>query len=455
MARQSRCGYLILDRKGEYIKDTTDQHGHRVVGLQHHPNARDRMVVVSMRQEFAADKDSGLIHDYFRPNFSIKDIEPVDLADFLPGLTDVQADLIRDYAHVKNFYDKLLAETQFGAVNNRNWYENFPGLFEIKDKGKELLKGFEKQALAEGREELEDAEREELQKHLGGTKSGALERAAGRIKRFCQNPFFGGEVTGRRILTAQSCAPQILDHLARGNFVFIDMRGQPDDDYTMVAALLARLLLNINKSRDDDEQIRASIVMEEAHNILSEDQVYKGQGKGSVFIELAREGRSFKLGFVLVTQQPDAQSIALQIRKTIDTVVAFNMPPDDAKHMQRLKSEFAGLELEISNAPEFHGVAISSGGPLRFKSSPVNINTMKACADGSLALRMIDRAERQGIVQQAPDPEPTSEATSIEDRLASLSRQRRESIQPVALETMKVWQGRHDTETAQSQAAGD
>lgn len=454
MARQPRCGYLILDRKGEYIKDTTDQRGNRVVGLQHHPNSRDRMVVVSMRQEFAAAKDSGFIHDFFNPNFSVKDIEPVDLADFLPGLTDVQADLIRDYAHIPEFYDKLLAETQFGAVDNRNWYENFPGLFEIKDKGKELLKGFEKKALAESREELDDAEREELQKYFGGTKSGALERAAGKIKRFCLNPFFGGEAKGRRILAAHSCIPRILDHLGRGNFVFIDMRGQSDDDYTMVAALLARLLLNANKSRDDDQHIRACIVMEEAHNILSEDQVYKGQGKGSVFIELAREGRSFKLGFVLVTQQPDAQSIAPQIRKTINTVVAFNMPPDDAKHMQRLKSEFAGLELEISNAPEFHGVALSGGGPLRFKSSPVNEATMRACADGSLATKMIARAEKQGIVQQATNPEPPPEVPSIEDRLSALTRQRRESIQTVAMETMKIWQGLQDATTAHSEAAG-
>jgi hypothetical protein len=184
--------------------------------------------------------------------------------------------------------------------------------------------------------------------------------------------------------------------------------------------------------------------MEEAHNILSEDQVSKGQGTGSVFIELAREGRSFKLGFVLVTQQPDAQSIAPQIRKTIDTVVAFNMPPDDAKHMQRLKSEFAGLELEISNAPEFHGVALSGGGPLRFKSSPVNTATMRACVDGTLASRMIARAERAGVFQQAIEPEPAPIGPSIQDRLLLLTRQRRESIQEVALETMRVWQGRTD-----------
>src|SRR5208282_4009653 len=97
--------------------------------------------------------------------------------------------------------------------------------------------------------------------------------------------------------------------------------GQSDEDYTMVAALFARRLLNENKRRDDSDHIRACIVMEEAHNILSEAELGKGNGRGSVFVELAREGRSFKLGFVLVTQQPDARSIAPEVVKTIDTVV--------------------------------------------------------------------------------------------------------------------------------------
>jgi DNA helicase HerA-like ATPase len=88
------------------------------------------------------------------------------------------------------------------------------------------------------------------------------------------------------------------------------MRGRSDDEYTMIAALFARRLLTENKRREDANQIRTCIVLEEAHNILSDAELSKGTGSGSVFIELAREGRSFKLGFVLVTQQPDARSIA-------------------------------------------------------------------------------------------------------------------------------------------------
>src|SRR6266568_9337843 len=295
MTTQPKCGFLILDRKGEYIKDTIDQRGNSVFGLHHHPKAAERMVIVS-RKDFSNLKDQGVILDYMPPQFNIKDIDPIDLVDFLPGgLTVPQADLLCDYAEVEDFYEKLLAETQFGLVNKRNWFEDFPGLFEVKDKGKDLL----------------------------------------RIKRFCLNPFFGRSEKGPIILNSPSCVNRILDYLAEGKFVFIDMLNQSDENYTLVAALFARRLLTRNKLQDDDEDhIRACIVMEEDHNILSEEELSKGNGRGSVFIEFAREGRSYKLGFLLVTQQPDARSIAPQVAKTIDAVIAFNMPPEDAKHLQ-------------------------------------------------------------------------------------------------------------------------
>ncbi len=226
-------------------------------------------------------------------------------------------------------------------------------------------------------------------------------------------------------------------------FVFIDMLGQSDEHYTMVAALFARCLLTKNKEQDDDENhIRACIIMEEAHNILSEEELRKGNGRGSVFIELAREGRSFKLGFVLVTQQPDVRSIDLQVVKTIDTVVAFNMPFDDARHIQRLKSGFAGLELEISNAPEFRGVAIADAGPIFFQSSPVDENYMKVCADGLLETTIEKQGDTEPSSENEGEKEQKQAMPAIEDRLTGLMRKRQETIQEVALATMQAWKGK-------------
>jgi hypothetical protein len=445
---QPDTGFLILDRKGEYVKDTIDQRGNRVYGLHRHPHARERMVVVSSREEFARLKKEGLIHDHLQPRFSIEDINPIDLADFLPGLTLQQVLLVRDYAHLEGFYRKLLAETQFGAVDSRHWFRDFPGLFDQKQKGKKLFNEFEERARAEGREELEEDELTQLHEQSGGPKPEVLARVAQRVKRFCLNRFFGGSAKGRAILGTDSCVPDILGHLAAGRFVFVDMLSQSDEDYTMVAALFARRLLSENKDRDDERHIRACIVMEEAHNILSEAELKKGTGRGSVFVELAREGRSFKLGFVLVTQQPDARSIAPEVVKTIDTVVAFNMPPDDAKLLKQLKSAFAGVEVEVGNAREFHGIAVSQGGPVLFESQPIDQTYMEACALGSLEQVLGGRAT--GLRDNA-DQEEVPPPLSVEDRLAALIRQRQDSVQKIALETMRAW--REDGPTARDGAS--
>src|SRR5258707_10246035 len=100
MSKRRPTGFIILDRKGEYIKDTIDQKGNTVLGLHNHPKAPERMIVVSTRDEFADMKRSGRIYDYLRPIFSIRAIDPTELADFLTGMTAPQADLIRDYAYI-------------------------------------------------------------------------------------------------------------------------------------------------------------------------------------------------------------------------------------------------------------------------------------------------------------------------------------------------------------------
>jgi hypothetical protein len=433
--RQRLPGMLVLDRKGEYLADTIDQRGNTVYGLLHHPNAPLRMVVVSNKPEWEGLAGKGRIRAHLPPRFSIRDIDPVDLADFLPGLTPQQANLLCAYSHTEQFYEKLLAENQFGHTDKRNWYQFFPGLFGLKERGKQRLKVFEKTAQKDGRDHLTEEESAELEEHSSARDAEVLERAAAKVKRFCLNPYFGGTAQGRQILLTKSCAAEILKYLGEGCVVIIDMRGRSDDEYTLVGALFARKLLAENKRREDAEQVRACLVLEEAHNILAEEELGKGNGRGSVFIELAREGRSYKLGFVLVTQQPDARSIAPQVVKTIDTVVAFHMPPDDAKHLQRLKAGFAGLELAVSNAPEFHGIALADAGPVFFESEPVGPAYMRACADGSLDERVVAR----GQADADADGAAVEVAPTLEDRLSALMRQRQQDIAPV-LDSLHAWQ---------------
>lgn len=354
---QSHLGVLVLDRAGEYIQDTKSQDNHTIYGLQHHPAAPNQLVIVSRRKGFNDWAKRKKIAGYFEPTFNIQDIDPIDLVDFYPGFTQAQRALLRDYAHDPLFYKKLLRETKLGQIDKNNWYRDFPGLFELNEKGKKILKSFEQEA-KEG-DELSDEQLQTLEGHLSGTKSGVLERAILGIKRFMQNPLFGGKRRATDILNVTSCVDQVMAHLRAGHTVVIDLRGISDDDYTLISALFTRRLITHNKDKDDNGQIRVCIVMEEVQNILAEKELYKGAAAGgSVFIELAREGRKLKLGFLLVTQQPDPRSIAPEIAWTIDTVIAFHMPPDNAKYLSRLKSAFNQFDYTLANAHVFEGVAV-------------------------------------------------------------------------------------------------
>src|SRR5258708_10222729 len=106
--QKSPIGFLVLDRKGEYIDDTLDQHGNMVFGLQHHPEAPQKMVVVSFRKQFRELADQRRIFAHLEPHFSIRDINPVDLVDFLRSLTTQQTSLILESANVVRFYVNVL-----------------------------------------------------------------------------------------------------------------------------------------------------------------------------------------------------------------------------------------------------------------------------------------------------------------------------------------------------------
>lgn len=430
-------GVLVLDRAGEYVQDTLSQDGHKIYGLQHHPLAPQRMVVVSKRNMFADWVSQGIIFGYLKPVFNIRDLASIDLIDFYPGFTPTQRELLRDYAHDPSFYAKLLRETKLGQIDKQNWYRDFPGLFELRKEGKKLLKRFEQDA-TEG-DELNNEQLEQLENYLTGTKAGVLERAILGIKRFAQNPLFGGYHRATQILGVKSCLGEVIAHLEAGKTVIVDLRGVGDDDYTLIGALFARRLINENKRRDDADQIRACMVMEEAHNILAEDELYKGSDRrGSVFIELAREGRKLKLGFVLVTQQPDPRSIASEIVWTIDTVIAFNMPPDNAKYLTRLKSAFNQFEYYLANAGVFEGVAVASGGAVLFRSGPVTPEYMQACAEQRLNEYLAGLAP-EGSQEHTETDASVQEQETVENRLTQLLRQRNQNFQKQMEATLQAW----------------
>jgi DNA helicase HerA-like ATPase len=459
-------GVLVLDRAGEYLEESQSQDGHAVFGLLGHPSAAERLVVVSNRQQFRTMAEEGRIAGYLRPVFNLQDLAPTDLADFFPSITDGQRELIRDYAHVPHLYHRLLMETKLGQVDKSSWYRSFPGLFELNKSGSELMKTFEGEA-SPG-DTLSTEQLEMLQPHLGGRKSQMLERIIAAIKRFAASPLFGGQTRGPAILRVASCVPRLIEHLRAGCTVVVDMQGYDDVAYTLVGALLARQILNHAKAEEGGRGLRACIVMEEAQNVLAQDELQKGADHGgSVFIEYAREGRKRKLGLVLVTQQPDARSIAPEIAATIDTVIAFHMPPQNAAYLPQFKRAFRSVQHQIVNARVFEGVAVSEGGTTFFRSEPITPPYLQACEvlmhpEGAVlthlegaVLTHLEGAEdtlEDYLTSLVPQEEPDTEESSAEgpppaqplpaqDRLQALLDQRSTDFWQEARETMARWQG--------------
>ncbi len=429
-------GVLVLDRAGEYIEDGLSQDGHTIYGLQNHPQASQRLVIVSNRRRFHAWAEQERIAACLRPRFSLTDIDPIDLADFYGQFTATQRALLKDYAHDPHLYRKLLRESKLGQIDKSHWFKEFPGLFEISKQGKQLFKMYE--SVAEEGDDLQDWQIEELEQFLTGQKPKVLARIIHSLKRFALNPFFGGQSRGRDILAAKSCVPEVLKHLAQGQTVVIDLRGVDDDNYLLIAALFARRLMSENKASDDPAQRRVGLVMEEAHNILSEAELRKGSGQGSVFVELAREGRKLKLGFILVTQQPDARSIAPEIAATLDTVVAFAMPPENTSYLSRLKPIFKTMEYTLANARPFDGVAVVAGQVLEFRTGPVLPDYMQACTDQRLADFL---TEQLGPVEAAvPECAVRAPCLTAENRLSRLLQERNQAFHREMTATLQAWQ---------------
>lgn len=446
---QLSTAFLVIDRKGEYVRDTQDQRGNSVPGMHHHPAAPERMIVVSDTGSFAEMAERHVIREHLPLQFNLTtDVLPIDLADFFPTLTSAHRAIFRDYGYVDEFYAKLLKENALGYPDKGTWFQDWPGLVDLKAEGKRKLKDILSDVAAReaegGDAELTPEEEAQLEAHHDASSTKAFENGIRRIKRLCNNPLFGNSARGAQILRAPTSLPQIVEHLKNGRFVFVDMLGHNDAEYVLVAALLVRRLLNVNKElvKAGKPPLRCCIVLEEAQNILAEEELRKGDSAdGSVFIELAREGRTLQLGEILVTQQPDPQSIGPTIGKTMDAIVAFNMPPDDAKYLSRFKIGFAGLETLVSNLHPLDGIAIARGGPVHFRLPVVDEQYMQSC--------MVANGLTDMIAESAHEDRPGSEVEhgrtqrnlpTVKDRLAELARLRRESIQSVALETMRIWQ---------------
>jgi len=99
-----------------------------------------------------------------------------------------------------------------------------------------------------------------------------------------------------------SVTNQVINCLHSGKVVLIDTSNMFEAEELLVSTVLARAIFERNKSQYADKERfdrlpPLLIALEEAQRVLS-------QAKGTIFSQIAREGRKFKLGLCAVSQQP-------------------------------------------------------------------------------------------------------------------------------------------------------
>lgn len=238
-----KYGLLILDPHGEYF----DGGKAELRGLNHHPRAKDQLVVYSTRDL------RGAVSGYNKIKISAQEIEIDDLMQL---------------------YDFSSAQRDAFNSARRVYHENW------------LM------ALLE--QEIED-----LVIELAGTFEGTL----GVIKRRLMNLFKSNILTKDKTI---SISDQIYTTLTNGKVVLVDTSNMGEAEELLVSIVLARAVFERNKRlfAEPDEFMKLPeflITMEEAQRVLGNLAL---GGRNNIFATISREGRKFKTGLCAISQQP-------------------------------------------------------------------------------------------------------------------------------------------------------
>jgi hypothetical protein len=132
--------------------------------------------------------------------------------------------------------------------------------------------------------------------------------------------------------------------LKEGKTVIIDLSLRDSVDASIISTMIVRKLFEDNKRNfteaKDAEIIRCVIFVEEAQNVLSDEQVKKASS--NPFVRIAKEGRKFGIGLVAITQRPSA--ISEEIRSQAENFFAFYMGnSDDIRALVKSNINYDGV----------------------------------------------------------------------------------------------------------------
>lgn len=310
-AMEHSYGKLVFDRRGEYVPDTTNEIGETVPGLRHHPNAQKKLVLLTNRKTPLNDKVlASRIHVVQPFTVKLRDIPTVDLINLYPNITNPQREFLYVYDGNPDVYSAILKKTD-GRWDESSWNRSLTDWFGHKD----------------------------ATKKLDYSASIVVRSVRKKLDAMSKRPFISDDGNG---------ITRIFEHLRAGRTVVVDLSGYISErDRRFVATLITRKLFDHNLKRLDavsskTGKIKSVIFFEEAQTLLSSERV----GDGSIFVDIAKEGRALEIGLVAITQQPSA--ISTNILSQFNSFVALHLEfMDDIKFLKNVAGNFDGLEMDL------------------------------------------------------------------------------------------------------------
>jgi DNA helicase HerA-like ATPase len=327
-AMNQSYGKLIFDRRGEYVPNTSDEQGD-VWGLVNHPNTKDKVVLFTNRDSRLGDsKLRNNLHTLKRFVIKVEDIPPVDLIGLHPNMTNPQREFLYVYEGDPNdttysIYSDVLAKGSNDRWDESNWNTTLADWFGNK----------------------------EATQKLDYSAAIVVRSIRKKLATMSHRPFIDLKGDGIN---------ELFEHLRAGRTVVIDLSGYVSErDRTFVATLITRKLFNHNlKLLDSDDsekgKIKTVIFFEEAQTLLSSERI----SEGSIFVDVAKEGRALEIGLVAVTQQPSA--ISTNILSQFNSFIALHLEfTEDIQFLKKVAGNFEGLEMDLRRKVPGHAYLVT------------------------------------------------------------------------------------------------
>jgi DNA helicase HerA-like ATPase len=295
-------GKLVFDLNGEYFSKTTS--GTTGLGDVDDDRIRKNLIVYSDRK--VSNPKGYTFAGKVQVN-THKHMTVGDILNFSAGFSEVMKSflLYLDDNQVEGFIKNINSYCD----SPQNLYKDFPDFFGNKSEGDD--------------------------KKADKSARGTIMAIRKRIRHFIDE---GGVHSSSSTLLEDT-----FKALKQGKTVVVDLSLRDSVDASIISTMIVRKLFEDNKryytDAKDEQVIPCVVVVEEAQNVLSDEQV---RTSANPFVRIAKEGRKFGIGLVAITQRPSA--ISEEIRSQAENFFTFYMGnSDDIKALVKSNINYDGV----------------------------------------------------------------------------------------------------------------